>query len=48
MSGAILSYHQTDSIKLLCEIDLKNLLPDSKERNRFDKNWGMISFLSKN
>ena len=39
MSDSILSYHQTDSIKLLCEIDLKKLLPAPKERNRSDKNW---------
>ena len=41
MTGAILSYHQADSIKLLCEIDLKKLFPATapKERNRFDKKW---------
>ena len=39
MSESILSYHQADSIRLLCEIDLKKLLPDQKERDRFDKNW---------
>jgi len=39
MSKAVLSYRQTDPIRLLCEIDLNNLFPDSKERNRFDKNW---------
>jgi len=39
MTGATFSYHHADSIKLLCEIDLKKLLPIPKERNRFDKNW---------
>ena len=39
MTGSILSYHQTDPIRLLCEIDLKKLLPAPKERDRFDKNW---------
>ena len=39
MSRAALSYRQTDPIRLLCEIDLNHLFPDSKERNRFDKNW---------
>ena len=39
MAGSILSYHQADSIKLLCEIDFKNLLPAPKERDRFDKSW---------
>ncbi len=39
MSESILSYHQADSIRLLCEIDLKKLLPDQKERDRFDNNW---------
>ena len=41
MTGSILSYQQTDSIRLLCEIDLKKLFPApaSKERNRFDINW---------
>jgi len=41
MTGSILSYHQEDSIKLLCEIDLKKLFPAPapKERNRFDNNW---------
>jgi len=45
MAGSTLSYHQEDSIKLLCEIDLKKLFPASasKERKRFDKNW--IDFL---
>ena len=39
MTGAILSYHQENSIKLLCEINLKRLLPTPKERDRFYKNW---------
>ena len=39
MTGSILSYHQTDSIKLRCEIDLKKLLPAPKERDRFYQNW---------
>jgi len=39
MTGSILSYHRADSIKLLCEIDLKKLLPTPKERDRFNKNW---------
>ena len=39
MSRATLSYRQTNPIRLLCEIDLKKLLPGPKERDRFDKNW---------
>ena len=39
MTESILSYDQEDSIRLLCEIDLKNLLPTPKERDQFDKNW---------
>ncbi len=39
MTGSILSYLQADSIRLLCEINRKKLLPAPKERNRFDKNW---------
>ena len=39
MTDAILSYQQADSIKLLCEIDLKKLLPAPKQRKRFDKKW---------
>ena len=41
MIGSILSYHQANSIKLLCEIDIKKIFagPDPKERSRFDKNW---------
>lgn len=39
MTGSILSYHQTDSIKLLCEIDLKKLFPVQKERDRFNIKW---------
>jgi len=39
MTGSILSYHQADSTRLLCENNRKKLLPAPKERNRFDKNW---------
>ena len=39
MTESILSYQQEDSVKLLCEIDLKKLLPDPKQRERFNKNW---------
>jgi len=39
MTGPILSYKQEASIKLLCEIDLTQLLPSPKEIDRFDKNW---------
>ena len=39
MPGSILSYQQKAPVKLLCEIDLKKLLPAPKERDRFDKNW---------
>ena len=39
MSGSILSYHQANSVRLVCEIDLKKLLPTPRERERFDKNW---------
>jgi len=39
MTGPIFSYKQEDSIRLLCEIDLNQLLPSPKERDRFDKNW---------
>jgi len=39
MLRAALSYRQTNPIRLLCEIDLNKLFPDSKERYRFDKNW---------
>ena len=37
MTGSIFSYQQEDSIKLLCEIDLRKLLPASKQRERFNK-----------
>jgi len=40
MTGAILSYDQEDSVKLLCEIDLKKLLPAPKQRERFNQKWG--------
>ena len=39
MSESIFSYHQADSIRLLCEIDLKKLFPAQKERERFDNKW---------
>ena len=39
MTESILSYHQADSIKLLCEIDLKKLLLAPKEIERFNKKW---------
>jgi hypothetical protein len=39
MTDAILSFQQEDPVKLLCEIDLKKLLPDPKEREKFDKKW---------
>ncbi len=39
MPGPILSYQQKTPVKLLCEIDLKKLFPDQKERERFDKKW---------
>ena len=42
MTGSILSYHQTDPIRLLCEISLKKLLPARKEGDWFDKNWHEI------
>jgi len=31
MAGAILSHRQEDSVRLLCEIDLKKLFPAPKE-----------------
>jgi hypothetical protein len=39
MTGYILSCQQEDSVKLLCEIDLKKLLPAPKQRERFNKKW---------
>jgi hypothetical protein len=39
MTESILSYNQSDSIKLLCEIDLNKLLPGQRERERFNKKW---------
>jgi hypothetical protein len=39
MTESIISYQQKDSVKLLCEIDLKNLLPATKQRERFNKKW---------
>ena len=39
MTESILSYQQKDSVKLLCEIDLKKLLPAPKQRERFEKKW---------
>jgi len=39
MKETILSYYQEDSVKLLCEIDLKKLLPAPKQRERFNNKW---------
>ena len=41
MSGVILSYRQIDPVKLRCKIDLKQLFPATKkrERERFEKKW---------
>lgn len=41
MSGVILSYRQIDQVKLLCRINLKQLFPTTKkrERERFEKKW---------
>lgn len=39
MTESILSYQQEDSVKLLCEIDLKKLLPAAKQRERFNNKW---------
>ncbi|MCD4762446.1 MAG: hypothetical protein K8R28_00320 [Desulfobacterales bacterium] len=41
MSGVILSYRQIDQVKLQCKIDLKQLFPATKkrERERFEKKW---------
>ena len=39
MKRSIISYHQTDSIGLLCEIDLKKLLLTQKEQDRLCQNW---------
>jgi hypothetical protein len=39
MTGSIFSYHQTDPVRLLCEIDLKKLLPEPKQRERFNEKW---------
>jgi hypothetical protein len=39
MTESIISYQQEDSVKLLCEIDLKKLLPAPKQRERFNKKW---------
>ena len=39
MTESILSYQQEDSVKLLCEIDLKKLLSAPKQRERFNKKW---------
>jgi hypothetical protein len=46
MTESILSYKQEDSVKLLCEIDLKKLLPAPKQRERFNKKWN--AFLESN
>ena len=37
MTESILSYQQEDSVKLLCEIDLKKRLPAPKQREQFNK-----------
>lgn len=47
MKGSLLSYHQKDTVRLLCEIDLKKLLPAPKERDRFNKNWKIFLKSSK-
>ena len=39
MTESILSYQQEDSVRLLCEIDLKKLLPAPIQRERFNKKW---------
>ena len=39
MTKSILSYQQEDPVKLLCEIDLKKLLPAMKQRERFNIKW---------
>ena len=39
MTKSILFYNQTDTVKLLCEIDLKKLLPAPKQRERFNNKW---------
>ena len=39
MTESILSYKQEDSVKLLCKIDLKKLLPAPKQRERFNNKW---------
>jgi hypothetical protein len=39
MKDSILSYKQRDSVRLLCEINLKRLFPAPKERDRFNKKW---------
>ena len=39
MTGSILSYQQENSIKLLCELDLKKLFSSPKERDKFDNKW---------
>jgi len=42
MTRSILSYNQEDSVKLLCEIDLKKLLPAPKQKERFEKKWDVF------
>ena len=41
MTRSILSYQQEDSVRLQCEIDLEQLFPPTKkrERERFEKKW---------
>ena len=38
-SNKLLTFHQTDSIKLECEIDLDLLFDTFKERERFEEKW---------
>jgi hypothetical protein len=39
MTDAKLSYQQEDPVKLRCKIDLKKLLFEPKERDRFNIKW---------
>ena len=38
-SNKLLTCHQTDSIKLECEIDLCRLFDTYRERERFEQRW---------
>ena len=38
-SQKLLAYHQTNSIKLDCEIDLDLLFDTCRERKRFEEKW---------